>query len=335
MPMMVKRGSQGPAVGELQGNLRSAGAQLKADGIFGPATEAAVRSFQQAHGLTPDGIVGARSWSALHRSRTVSPSFDPFDPEDYAKWLRESAAGVTGAIGGLFGGGASAAPAGATATHATAPGMQAPRGRPPHDVPHVAATQTPRPPEVSSTQNRQHDRIAFAGYEGRGYVLKGFEKYENWEVQLIGHKLVRPFTGMLNNECAQFVQLFGVPRTSTWRAGPQVCHMAPGSIPVGTVVATLRDGIYHNDYSGRSHVGIYMGHDPYDPAKGNGNAGGVRIMDQWNHAPILQRPKPYSRIANEQGKVAKKGWTDTAGHRQTHRVSWAADGEEYFVLVVR
>lgn len=36
MPMALKRGSSGPAVRELQGNLRTTGAQLKADGIFGP-----------------------------------------------------------------------------------------------------------------------------------------------------------------------------------------------------------------------------------------------------------------------------------------------------------
>ena len=35
------------------------------DGIFGPKTEAAVKSFQRGKGLTVDGIVGPRTWAAL------------------------------------------------------------------------------------------------------------------------------------------------------------------------------------------------------------------------------------------------------------------------------
>ena len=38
---------------------------LVVDGIFGPKTEVAVKSFQQGKGLTVDGIVGPRTWEAL------------------------------------------------------------------------------------------------------------------------------------------------------------------------------------------------------------------------------------------------------------------------------
>jgi peptidoglycan hydrolase-like protein with peptidoglycan-binding domain len=38
---------------------------VKADGDFGPKTEAAVRAFQRDHGLVPDGIVGPKTWAVI------------------------------------------------------------------------------------------------------------------------------------------------------------------------------------------------------------------------------------------------------------------------------
>jgi peptidoglycan hydrolase-like protein with peptidoglycan-binding domain len=49
----------------LQYLLRARGHTVTVDGIFGPATNAAVRAFQQQKGLTVDGIVGPHTWSAL------------------------------------------------------------------------------------------------------------------------------------------------------------------------------------------------------------------------------------------------------------------------------
>lgn len=39
--------------------------EVVVDGIFGPITEAAVRAFQQSHGLWVDGIVGDQTWPAI------------------------------------------------------------------------------------------------------------------------------------------------------------------------------------------------------------------------------------------------------------------------------
>ncbi len=64
----IRRGAKGPTVVEAQGLLMCAGYGLPkhgADGSFGAETESAVRAFQQAHGLTADGIVGPKTWAAL------------------------------------------------------------------------------------------------------------------------------------------------------------------------------------------------------------------------------------------------------------------------------
>jgi putative chitinase len=62
----LRRGSQGDAVRLLQHELAARGFALGAiDGDFGNRTEAAVRAFQQAHGLEADGVVRSESWDAL------------------------------------------------------------------------------------------------------------------------------------------------------------------------------------------------------------------------------------------------------------------------------
>ena len=53
-------GDGGPAVARLQTALG-----INADGSFGPATLRAVLSFQEAHSITPDGIVGALTASKM------------------------------------------------------------------------------------------------------------------------------------------------------------------------------------------------------------------------------------------------------------------------------
>lgn len=61
----LQRGDGGQWVIELQGELTRHGFPLEADGDFGPATEAAVRDFQTANGLTCDGVVGPETWAVL------------------------------------------------------------------------------------------------------------------------------------------------------------------------------------------------------------------------------------------------------------------------------
>ena len=61
--MILKLGSRGNEVKALQEKLN-----LKADGIFGPITEEAVKDFQRSNGLEVDGIVGANTLSKLNLS---------------------------------------------------------------------------------------------------------------------------------------------------------------------------------------------------------------------------------------------------------------------------
>ena len=67
---LVRQGDQEHPVQTLQYLLRARGHTLTVDGIFGPATDAAVRGFQQAlhqdiASVTVDGIVGPVTWQAL------------------------------------------------------------------------------------------------------------------------------------------------------------------------------------------------------------------------------------------------------------------------------
>ncbi len=66
MDSILRQGSKGSAVAELQQLLQSKGFYTgKIDSDFGAGTTNAVLKFQQANGLVADGIVGSSSWSKL------------------------------------------------------------------------------------------------------------------------------------------------------------------------------------------------------------------------------------------------------------------------------
>lgn len=64
-PTSLRRGDTGPAVEELQRLLNATGATLDVDGSFGPATEAAVKTFQSSIPILVDGIAGPQTIAAL------------------------------------------------------------------------------------------------------------------------------------------------------------------------------------------------------------------------------------------------------------------------------
>ena len=61
----LRLGSRGAEVSALQQQLSDLGYYVSVDGIFGPATDRAVRSFQASNGLSADGIVGSATRNAL------------------------------------------------------------------------------------------------------------------------------------------------------------------------------------------------------------------------------------------------------------------------------
>lgn len=94
-------GDHGDVVATLQQALLDAGFDPGVvDGAFGPATEAAVESFQEAAGLEADGIVGPATWDALigpeagqpdGRARTVRVWLNAFIPREVPGKTSEAA----------------------------------------------------------------------------------------------------------------------------------------------------------------------------------------------------------------------------------------------------
>jgi hypothetical protein len=63
---LLKYGMRGDAVRLVQLIIRDkAGGNIAVDGIFGPNTERRVKDLQKFFGLTPDGIVGPKTWAVL------------------------------------------------------------------------------------------------------------------------------------------------------------------------------------------------------------------------------------------------------------------------------
>lgn len=64
---LLRKGDRGPSVSAIQAQLG-----IAADGVFGPQTDAAVRSFQARNGLIVDGIVGPQTRGALGGGSSTS-----------------------------------------------------------------------------------------------------------------------------------------------------------------------------------------------------------------------------------------------------------------------
>ena len=71
---VLKKGSTDPAVRDLQEALRTLGFYSgPISGVFSGTTETAVKAFQQAKGITVDGIVGRVTWINIDEADQSEP----------------------------------------------------------------------------------------------------------------------------------------------------------------------------------------------------------------------------------------------------------------------
>lgn len=80
----IKKGSKGSLVKECQSILKELGYNIGksgVDGDFGKNTEAAVIAFQKDHKLSQDGVVGLKTWNALHSERDKASSVVSAPPQ--------------------------------------------------------------------------------------------------------------------------------------------------------------------------------------------------------------------------------------------------------------
>ena len=91
--LAAERGDRGAEVTEIQQLLDGFGYTVAVDGIFGPQTERAVRSWQRSNGLEVDGIAGPVTLSSLRKAvrgdaQQVTPVVGPPLPEHFDIWIR-------------------------------------------------------------------------------------------------------------------------------------------------------------------------------------------------------------------------------------------------------
>lgn len=104
---VLKRGSRGNDVRAIQYFLNFLGffndrlPQINVDGIFGPATENAVRQFQSQYGLTADGIVGRATWYAILDAYNATLNSLPDEYRSYSSLLYPGYTVTTGASGNV------------------------------------------------------------------------------------------------------------------------------------------------------------------------------------------------------------------------------------------
>jgi len=87
--IQVQQGSNGDAVRAVQSQIHSRGDganQITIDGIFGPVTTDAVRTFQTLLGLPADGVVGPQTWNYLVSGYLAAPDPQTAAQDVFSAW---------------------------------------------------------------------------------------------------------------------------------------------------------------------------------------------------------------------------------------------------------
>lgn len=201
-------------------------------------------------------------------------------------------------------------------------------------------------------------------FSGQAYRLRGLDKLlaaiglEKGKVGESGHRIAPLAEGRFlvsekhvlfgaacdKSECAALPQSFGVPDTNQWRRGPRVQDVAV--LPVGTIVATLGSGVYLSDYSGQSHVGVFLRKTEthlvmLDQWRGkDGNLGirekpfGLpRVAKRNNPMTYINSPEYSFRVPVERGGAVVGYTRDNSFERLRYRSNLTGDGSAYHVLM--
>lgn len=97
---MLRNGSSGAAVREIQSLLGRAGYTVKIDGDFGPSTTEAVKEFQKDNKIEPDGVVGPETRRKLDELKISSKEEPGRQPVLEVSGVKE---GLSGGTAGAFG----------------------------------------------------------------------------------------------------------------------------------------------------------------------------------------------------------------------------------------
>ena len=163
---------------------------------------------------------------------------------------------------------------------------------------------------------------------------------DEWLLVPKGHALYRAAEG--KSECASLVQSLGVSNTKYWRRGPRVEDVE--TLEPGTVIATLGSGVYLSDYSGKSHVGIFLrktklGLVMLDQFNGPKGALGIRYKKFGAEHKRKYNPSRYfvRKVSHRMAVTGKDGETryarDWSYDTVRHAENLTGDGSEYYVLL--